>query len=108
MPLVKIYALRGTTLPLSSLQRALCEVWGTKPITTKLMLSHVEDWTSVEGEQVYVDIRAKATPDRTREAVMENMERVQGVFAQHGFVANVRLETYEAGSYFHRPPAPKQ
>ena len=47
------------------------QVWGTKPSTTKLMAFEVQDWTH-EGEDVFVDVRAKATPDRTREAVLEN------------------------------------
>ena len=41
------------------------QVWGTKPSTTKLMAFEVKDWTH-EGEDVFVDVRAKATPDRTR------------------------------------------
>lgn len=104
MPLVKVFALRGTRpLPTLALQKALCNLWGTTPATTKMLVSSVDDWTTV-GEDVFVDIRAKQTPERTRETVTAKLKDVQDVFAEHGFKANVRLETYDAGSYFHLPP----
>ena len=61
MPLVKIFAKQAMTkpIPLASLQSKLCDIWGTKPNTTKLMLSRVEDWTDESfREDCYVDIRA--------------------------------------------------
>lgn len=61
MPLVKIFAKQAMTkpIPLASLQSKLCAIWGTKPNTTKLMLSRVEDWTDESfQEDCYVDIRA--------------------------------------------------
>ena len=61
MPLVKLFA-RSTlqkAVPLASLQGKLCEIWGTKPETTKLMLFRCEDWTDESfQEDIYVDIRA--------------------------------------------------
>ena len=47
MPLVKIFAKQTMTkaIPLAALQSKLCDIWGTKPNTTKLMLQRVEDWT---------------------------------------------------------------
>ena len=47
MPLVKIFAQQGMTkpIPLAALQSKLCDIWGTKPSTTKLMLQRVDDWT---------------------------------------------------------------
>lgn len=49
-------------IPLSALQSKLCDIWGTKPNTTKLMLQRVEDWTDESfQEDCYVDIRAKGT-----------------------------------------------
>mmetsp|Transcript_10614 Transcript_10614/g.16803 ORF Transcript_10614/g.16803 Transcript_10614/m.16803 type:complete len:109 (-) Transcript_10614:74-400(-) len=106
MPLVKIFFSNlAKPLPLKALQAALCEVWSTQPSTTKLMAFKVDDWTH-EGEDVFVDVRAKATPSRTREAVMEKMAEVQKVFSNHGLRANVRLQTYVADSYFHKLPPP--
>ena len=64
-----------------------------------------DDWTDESfKEDVYVDVRAKATPDRTREVVLEGMASVQKAFADHGLIANVRLETYVGDMYFHVPP----
>ena len=44
MPLVKIFARVGMNkaIPLSALQSKMCAIWGTKPETTKLILSRVE------------------------------------------------------------------
>ena len=107
MPLVKIFA-RTTlqkSIPLSTLQSKLCGIWGTKPETTKLILSRVEDWTNDSfQEDCYVDIRAYGKPERTREFVLEGMEQVQGAFAEENLIANVRLETYDGERYFHVPP----
>jgi hypothetical protein len=61
MPLVKIFA-RSTLakpVPLAAIQAKLCDIWGTQPNTTKLILQRVEDWTNESfQEDVYVDIRA--------------------------------------------------
>ena len=110
MPLVKLFA-RNTlqkAIPLARLQTKLCEIWGTKPSTTKLMLFRCEDWTDESfQEDVYVDIRAYGKPERTREFVMEGMVNVQKAFAEEGLTANLRLETYEGERYFHVPPQNK-
>lgn len=107
MPLVKIFALRtlAKPIPLSSLQSKMCGIWGTKPATTKLLLSRVDDWTGdTFDEDVYVDIRAYGKAERTREMVLDGMAKVQDAFREEGLIANVRLETYEGERYFHVPP----
>ncbi|KAL9183176.1 hypothetical protein ACHAXT_004963 [Thalassiosira profunda] len=107
MPLVKIFARAGMTksIPLAALQSRLCDIWSTKPETTKLILSRVEDWTSDSyHEDCYIDIRAYGKSERTREMVLDGMQQVQQAFADHDLVANVRLETYEGERYFHVPP----
>lgn len=105
MPLVKVFAMRGTKpLATTAVQRSLCELFGTQPHTTKILVSYVDDWTT-SGEDLFVDIRAKQTSERTREAVTSKLKEVQAVFAGHGFNANVRLETYSADAYFHLLPA---
>jgi hypothetical protein len=61
MPLVKIFAKNALSkpVPLAAIQSKLCNIWGTKPNTTKLLLQRVEDWTDESfQEDVYVDIRA--------------------------------------------------
>ena len=91
MPLVKIFARVALTksIPLAPLQQAMCGIWGTSPSTTKLMLTHVADWTEdTFQEDVYVDVRAKATPERTREVVQEGLSRVQAAFAEVGAAAS--------------------
>ena len=106
MPLVRLFARAGTKIPLEPLQASLCSIWGVKPATTKLIRTDVADWTHEQfHEDVYVSIRAKATPERTREVVLDGMKRVQAAFAEHDLVANVRLETYVGDAYFHLPPS---
>ena len=55
MPLVKIFAKHTLQkpIPLAALQSKMCDIWGTKPNTTKLMLQRVEDWTDAVAEDVY-------------------------------------------------------
>jgi hypothetical protein len=106
MPLVRLFAPKLLTkaIPLPRLQHKLCEIWGVKPTTTKLLLTRVDDWTSDHDEDVYVSVRAKATPERTREVVLDSCKQVQEAFRAEGLIANVRLETYVGDSYFHLPP----
>lgn len=83
MPLVKIFA-RNTLnkpVPLAAIQSKLCDIWGTKPNTTKLILQRVEDWTDESfQEDVYVDIRAYGKSERTREFVLEGMKMPRTLF----------------------------
>lgn len=55
MPLVKLFTQRSLqkSVPLVPLQKALCEIWGTTPATTKLMRFEVAEWT---GEQFHEDV----------------------------------------------------
>lgn len=107
MPLVKLFARKTLSKPinLSSLQQKLCSIWNTKPDTTKLILTRVDDWTNDSfQEDIYVDIRAYGKKERTRDMVMEGMQKVQKAFGEEGLVANVRLEVYDGEKYFHLPP----
>lgn len=103
---MKIFArAAGKPIPLAPLQAKLCKIWGTLPSTTKLMQFHVADWTDdTFDEDCYVDVRVKATPERTRGVVLDSMAQVATAFKEHGLVANVRLETYEGTNYYHLPP----
>jgi hypothetical protein len=60
MPLVKIFAKTAMMkpIPLAALQSKLCDIWGTKPNTTKLMLQRVDDWTDESfAEDVYGELK---------------------------------------------------
>jgi hypothetical protein len=107
MPLVKLFARQTLTKPinLAAIQSKLCNIWSTKPNTTKLILTRVDDWTDESfQEDIYVDIRAYGKAERTREMVLDGMHKVQGAFKEEGLIANVRLETYDGEKYFHVPP----
>jgi len=45
--------------------------------------------------------------DQQTEVVLGNCRSVQAAFAEHGLIANVRLETYVGESYFRVPPPAK-
>lgn len=107
MPLVKLFARSNLQkkVPLAALQTRLCDIWGTKPSTTKLLLFRCEDWADESfHEDVYVDIRAYGKAERTREFILDGLQNVQKAFADHDLIANLRLETYNGESYFHVPP----
>ena len=43
----------------SVLQQYMCQIWGTTPSTTKLLLFQCDDWTNEPyQEDIYIDIRA--------------------------------------------------
>lgn len=110
MPLVKIFARNTLTkpVPLAALQSKLCDIWGTQPSTTKLILQRCEDWTDESfQEDCYVDIRAYGKAERTREMVLDGMHKIHEAFGEYDLIANVRLETYDGERYFHVPPTKK-
>ena len=53
MPLVRLFAHKALTkaIPLPKLQARLCEIWGVKPQTMKLLLTRVDDWTSDQFDE---------------------------------------------------------
>mmetsp|Transcript_32356 Transcript_32356/g.73119 ORF Transcript_32356/g.73119 Transcript_32356/m.73119 type:complete len:147 (+) Transcript_32356:98-538(+) len=61
------------------------------------------------GEQVYISVRAKATPARTKEVVRAHIEEMSKLFYEHGHAANIRIELYDPSlqSAFWKPPNAK-
>eukprot|EP00239_Pterosperma_sp_CCMP1384_P002391 CAMPEP_0197850216 /NCGR_PEP_ID=MMETSP1438-20131217/14660_1 /TAXON_ID=1461541 /ORGANISM="Pterosperma sp., Strain CCMP1384" /LENGTH=58 /DNA_ID=CAMNT_0043463259 /DNA_START=301 /DNA_END=474 /DNA_ORIENTATION=- len=47
------------------------------------------------GETIYVDIRAKAKPERTPEWTKGALAQTGELMEKHGHKANIRLEYYE-------------
>ncbi|KAJ1453449.1 hypothetical protein M885DRAFT_567506 [Pelagophyceae sp. CCMP2097] len=107
MPLVKIFVHKALTkaVPLKALQTKMCAIWGVAPSTTKVILTRCEDWTFDSfHEDCYVDIRAMRKPERTREVLLEALQKVQESFSEVGLAANIRLEQYDAADYIHLAP----
>lgn len=46
-------------------------------------------------ENLYVDVRAKAKPERTQKVVDEAMADTKALFRSHGYSTNIRVELYE-------------
>lgn len=96
MPLVKLFSRRALGIPATTLHQSLAGIWkvAATPQVMKVLCIQVTD-ESTTGEDVYVDIRAKAKPDRTPEVVQKACEETAALLAQHGFSAQVRAELYE-------------
>ncbi len=46
-------------------------------------------------DTIYIDVRAKAKPERTKEVVDEAMVNTQELLKEHGYSATIRVELYE-------------
>eukprot|EP00933_Yihiella_yeosuensis_P022034 TRINITY_DN1733_c0_g1_i1.p1 TRINITY_DN1733_c0_g1~~TRINITY_DN1733_c0_g1_i1.p1 ORF type:complete len:114 (+),score=22.39 TRINITY_DN1733_c0_g1_i1:109-450(+) len=96
MPLVKIFSRQSLKVPAATLHEALVKIWGVAktPEVMKVLSLPVHD-CSTSGEDVYVDIRAKAKPDRTPDVVNEACKQTAALLSTHGYAVNVRAELYE-------------
>eukprot|EP00928_Gymnodinium_smaydae_P044889 TRINITY_DN29963_c0_g2_i1.p2 TRINITY_DN29963_c0_g2~~TRINITY_DN29963_c0_g2_i1.p2 ORF type:complete len:107 (-),score=32.32 TRINITY_DN29963_c0_g2_i1:47-367(-) len=95
MPLVKVFSRSPLKVSATALHGALARIWGVEasPQVMKVMALPVQDASSI-GEDVYVDIRAKAKPERTQEYCQQACKQTAALLAEHGHKANVRLELY--------------
>mmetsp|Transcript_31610 Transcript_31610/g.80155 ORF Transcript_31610/g.80155 Transcript_31610/m.80155 type:complete len:109 (-) Transcript_31610:217-543(-) len=96
MPLVKIFSRRTLNVSATALHKSLAKIWGVQatPQVMKVLCLPVTDESTL-GEDVYVDVRAKAKPERTPEVVQKASEEIAALMAKHGHAANVRVELYE-------------
>eukprot|EP00927_Polykrikos_kofoidii_P066559 TRINITY_DN62140_c0_g1_i1.p2 TRINITY_DN62140_c0_g1~~TRINITY_DN62140_c0_g1_i1.p2 ORF type:complete len:109 (-),score=21.94 TRINITY_DN62140_c0_g1_i1:156-482(-) len=96
MPLVKLFSRVPLRAPAAKLHTALTKIWKVEatPQVLKVLNVPVHDESTI-GEDVFVDIRAKAKPERTPEVVEKAIEETAALLAEHGYLANVRLELYE-------------
>mmetsp|Transcript_11078 Transcript_11078/g.25174 ORF Transcript_11078/g.25174 Transcript_11078/m.25174 type:complete len:108 (-) Transcript_11078:259-582(-) len=101
MPLLKIFSRRPLGVPASVLHQRLVAIWNVEstPQVLKVLSLPVVD-ESTQGEDVYVDIRAKAKPERTPQVVEEACRRTASLLGEHGHKAVVRLELYEPSLQF--------
>mmetsp|Transcript_45842 Transcript_45842/g.127583 ORF Transcript_45842/g.127583 Transcript_45842/m.127583 type:complete len:187 (-) Transcript_45842:243-803(-) len=109
MPLVKIFPRQALRVTASELHGPLCKIWKAPLDVLKVLMFPPVDQNAVPGEDVYVDLRAKAKPERTKEAVQEALEQMSDLFYRHGYAANIRVELYEASlqSAFFKAPDQK-
>merc|ERR1719410_1768067 len=96
MPLVKIFSRGALNVSATSLQSPLVKIWGvtSTPHVLKVISLTAAD-ESNSGENVYVDIWAKAKPERTPEVVGKACKETASLLVTHGYTVNVRAELYE-------------
>eukprot|EP00930_Biecheleria_cincta_P024978 TRINITY_DN17826_c0_g1_i1.p1 TRINITY_DN17826_c0_g1~~TRINITY_DN17826_c0_g1_i1.p1 ORF type:complete len:188 (-),score=40.08 TRINITY_DN17826_c0_g1_i1:221-784(-) len=109
MPLLKVFTRNSLRVSASELHEPLCKIWGVPNSVLKLLIFKVDDMSSLSGEDVYIDLRAKATPARTKDVVQGNIEKMSKLFYDHGHAANIRIELYEPSlqSAFWKAPKTK-
>eukprot|EP00440_Ansanella_granifera_P059059 gb/GFBE01064016.1/.p1 GENE.gb/GFBE01064016.1/~~gb/GFBE01064016.1/.p1 ORF type:complete len:129 (+),score=20.27 gb/GFBE01064016.1/:1-387(+) len=96
MPLVKIFSRQPLRVATSTLHRSLAQIWGVAatPDVMKVLSLPMHD-ASNSGEEVYVDVRAKAKPDRTPQVAQECCNMTADLLRKQGYNTQVRLELYE-------------
>jgi len=103
MSLVKIFSRKALTVRADVLQQELMEIWkvGKFPFDfLKLLILPVHDmsWSSGDAnddKDIYIDIRAKAKPERTQDVIDTAMANTQNLLQKHGYKATIRVELYE-------------
>ena len=107
MPVIKFLSTLPATLPqLSSLAPRLCEIWRVPSDALRLLnvkAFDVHTSAAEQGATVYVEVRAKAKPERTDRAVEAAMAEMSELLAEHGHQADVRVELFDPAlthSYF--------
>lgn len=98
MPLIKLFTRDSAALPpVDVYLPRLLEIWNVPAHIMKVLVMNVADWSYSAGESLYIDIRAKATPARTPEAVQAAIKEMVSLFEAHGLTTNIRVELYEPG-----------
>lgn len=95
MPLVEIFAKQALRISASELHFPLCKIWKVPGNVLKVLVVPVFDHSALPGEDVYISVRAKSKPDRTKEAVEAAVRSMSNLFFKHGLAANIRVELYE-------------
>jgi len=109
MPLVKVFARRALRCVAADLHQPLCRIWKVPTDVLKVLVFPAVDQSVVPGEDVYVDLRAKAKPDRTKEVVQQAIKQTSNLFYEFGHSANIRVELYDPSlqSAFYKAPHEK-
>ena len=109
MPVIKFFASPQhlATLPrLATLAPRLQEIWRVPSSALRLLAVQTHDVATTaarDGATVFVDVRAKAKPERTPEALQTYMAAMTDLLAEHNHRADVRVELFDASlahSYF--------
>ena len=97
MPLLKIFTQKALTVSANTLHKRLTAIWKVPEDVLKVLVVPTFD-SSGNGDidnDIYVDVRAKAKPERTKEVIDEAMINTQDLLKEHGYKATIRVELYE-------------
>mmetsp|Transcript_37014 Transcript_37014/g.81071 ORF Transcript_37014/g.81071 Transcript_37014/m.81071 type:complete len:103 (+) Transcript_37014:104-412(+) len=93
MPLLKVFSSRALRVSADSLHAPLQKIFNVPADVLKVLILPTHDMSG--KEDLYIDVRAKAKPERTQEVVDKAMVDMKELFGQHGYTANIRVELYE-------------
>ena len=93
MPLLKIFSRQALRVSANALHPSLQKIWNVPADVLTVLVCPVHDMSG--SEDLYIDVRAKAKPERTQEVVNQAMVDMKKLFDEHGYSANIRVELYE-------------
>lgn len=98
MPLLKIFTQKALTVSANTLHKRLTTIWKVPGDVLKVLV--VPTFDASNGNEagdsaVYIDVRAKAKPERTQDVIDEAMIHTQDLLKEHGYKATIRVELYE-------------
>ena len=102
MPLLKIFSQKALTVSANSLHERLATIWKVPEDVLKVLVLPTHDQSGRSDDEdgsddnsVYVDVRAKAKPERTQDVIDAAMAKTQELLKEHGYKATIRVELYE-------------
>ena len=98
MPLLKIFTQKALTVSANTLHKRLTTIWKVPGDVLKVLILPTFDASNGNdgGDNgVYIDVRAKAKPERTQDVIDEAMIHTQDLLKEHGYQATIRVELYE-------------
>mmetsp|Transcript_31195 Transcript_31195/g.73502 ORF Transcript_31195/g.73502 Transcript_31195/m.73502 type:complete len:110 (-) Transcript_31195:23-352(-) len=99
MPLLKIFSEKALTVSANSLHKRLASIWKVPKDVLKILVLPTYDQSGKTGHEddqnVYIDVRAKAKPERTQDVIDVAMAKTQELLKESGYKATIRVELYE-------------
>ena len=118
MPLLKIFSRKALTVSADTLHSRLTKIWKVPDDVLKVLIIPTHDMSSssvasstsssdgaaddncenndLDLDSLYVDIRAKAKPERTKDVINNAMIHTQNLLKEYGYnKSTIRIELYE-------------
>jgi len=118
MPLLKIFSRKALTVSADTLHNRLTKIWKVPDDVLKVLIIPTHDMSSsvvassssssssssggtddscdLDLDSLYVEIRAKAKPERTKDVINNAMINTQNLLKEYGYnKSTIRIELYE-------------